>query len=236
MPRIKARRAEAEAAKSVSAGIKYPIRQRAGAPPPPPTPPSIREKPKPPALSSTPGADPVLEEAHYKNILQIIQNMSLAMERSPDAFAQMEEEHIRFHFVMQLNGQYEGEAVGEAFNLSGKTDILIRHQGQNLFVAECKFWDGQKSLKDTVDQLYRYVTWRDTKTAVIMFSDRESFSSVIEEAKKAMLEHPQYVSGPIVEGNSRFRYRFSLPSDPQRHITLTLMLFNVRKPQKTAQQ
>jgi hypothetical protein len=35
-----------------------------------------------------------------------------------------------------------------------------------------------------------------------------------------------------VEGDTRFRYRFSLPSDAQRHITLTLMLFNVGKPQK----
>jgi hypothetical protein len=34
------------------------------------------------------------------------------MERSPSAFAELEERHIRFHFLIQLNGQYAGEALG----------------------------------------------------------------------------------------------------------------------------
>ena len=78
--------------------------------------------------------------------------MTLVMERSPSAFAKMEEEHIRFHYLVQLNGQYDGAAVGEAFNFQGKTDILVRHQNHNLFIAECKFWSGPKGLKETVDQ------------------------------------------------------------------------------------
>jgi hypothetical protein len=38
----------------------------------------------------------------------------------------MREEDLRQHFLVQLNGQYEGQATGETFNFQGKTDILIR--------------------------------------------------------------------------------------------------------------
>lgn len=62
-----------------------------------------------------------------------------------------------------------GSATGETFNKKGKTDILLRHAGNNAFVGECKFWKGEKSFLSTIDQLLGYLTWRDSKTAVIMF-------------------------------------------------------------------
>ncbi|MEY9741227.1 hypothetical protein ABIF65_000601 [Bradyrhizobium japonicum] len=92
---------------------------------------------RPRPASPTADARPSLLEEHCKQILDIIQNMSITMERSPKAFATLEEEHLRFHFLMQLNGQYEGEALGEAFNYGGQTDILVRSGGHNLFIAEC---------------------------------------------------------------------------------------------------
>ena len=59
--------------------------------------------------------------------------MSLVMEYSPKAFADLGEEALRFHFLVQLNGQYEGEATGETFNGEGKSDIIIRQGGANVF-------------------------------------------------------------------------------------------------------
>jgi hypothetical protein len=73
--------------------------------------------------------------------------MSLVMERSPTVFEKAEEEHIRVHYLVQLNGQYQGKATGETFNNIGNTDILIRHENKNVFVAECKFWEGYEGLK-----------------------------------------------------------------------------------------
>lgn len=72
--------------------------------------------------------------------------MVLVMERSPHAFAKMGEEDLRTHFLVQLNGLYEGQATGETFNFEGKTDILIRVEGKNIFIAECKFWTGPKRI------------------------------------------------------------------------------------------
>ena len=158
--------------------------------------------------------------------------MSLVMERSPTVFENAEEEHIRVHYLVQLNGQYQGAATGETFNHHGKTDILIRHDNHNVFVAECKFWGGYEAMKKTADQLLGYTTWRDTRTALIIFNRNLDFTSVISEAQRAMKDHQHYKSGPIKQGDSRFRYVFTHPEDKQRDIIVTLMLFNMPKPKK----
>ena len=57
---------------------------------------------------------------------------------------------------MNLNGHYD--ATGETFNAEGKTDILIRTDGRNVFIAKCKFWKGQKALHVAIDQMLGYLT------------------------------------------------------------------------------
>jgi hypothetical protein len=51
--------------------------------------------------------EPTLAEAEYANILDIMNNMALVMERSPSAFTSIDEEDLRQHFLVQLNGQYD---------------------------------------------------------------------------------------------------------------------------------
>ena len=113
--------------------------------------------------------DPTLEMEHYDHILTVVKNMVKVMECSPKAFKELDEENLRFHFLVQLNGHYEGMATGETFNYQGKTDIIIKYNGQNLFVGECKFWKGPKGYTETIDQLLKYITWRDTKAAIFVF-------------------------------------------------------------------
>lgn len=55
-------------------------------------------------------------------------------ELSPHAFLDMGEEDLRSHFLVQLNGAFEGQATGETFNFQGKTDILIRVEGKNILL------------------------------------------------------------------------------------------------------
>lgn len=234
IPQLTARRAAAEQTAATTAGLKYPLRKRSDAPETyklPAKPKSITPQPAPTAQSSK-EPEFALQESDYQEILRICKSMSLVMERSPTVFEKAEEEHIRVHYLVQLNGQYHGEATGETFNKIGKTDIIIRHENKNVFVAECKFWGGQKALKETVNQLLGYTTWRDTKTALIIFSRNLDFTNVISEAQSAMKDHPRYKSGPTKEGESRFRYIFKHPDDEQREIVVTLLLFNMPKPAK----
>jgi hypothetical protein len=140
---------------TVVSSLGFPLRER------PNTPktyvvPEIRRKitPTPPVPNNAQTApDPILSMEHYEHILNVISNMVLVMEQSPRAFAKMEEEDLRTHFLVQLNGNFEGAATGETFNYEGKTDILIRDKGRNIFIAECKNWRGAQKLHEAIDQL-----------------------------------------------------------------------------------
>ena len=171
--------------------------------------------------------EPRLDMAEYEQVLKIIQNMALVMERSPSAFEQMNEEDLRIHFLVQLNGQYEGEAAAEVFNLDGKTDILIRHEGRNIFIAECKFWDGPKSLTDAIDQLLSYATWRDTKTALILFNRRKRFSEVLQQIPDTVRRHPTHKRDDNPQGETQFRFILGQPDDMSRELVLTVCAFDV---------
>lgn len=174
--------------------------------------------------------EPALEEATYQEILNIMHNMTLVMEHSPTAFHSMGEEALRQHFLVQLNGQFEGEATAETFNYLGKTDILIRREGRNIFIAECKFWGGPKAFLETIDQLLGYLSWRDTKTSIVIFNRNKDFSKVLQSILEATEQHPNKKSGPVKEGDTRFRYKFSNPQDVDRELVLTVMVFDVPTP------
>ena len=120
--------------------------------------------------------EPTLIESEYENILGIIRSMVSVMERSPKEFVHLGEEGLRSHFLVQLNGQYQGRATGETFNYNGKTDILIREGDRNIFIAECKIWKGEGQLVKAIDQILSYLHWRDTKTALMVFNRNKSFS------------------------------------------------------------
>jgi len=140
--------------KNLVASLGFPMKRRSEAPTTY-TAPEIRRRLTPVKSQLVPAfkPEPALDESEYQHILTVMENMTKVMERSPHTFQKMGEEDIRQHFLVQLNSQYEGQASGETFNFQGKTDILIRSEGQNIFIAECKFWHGKKGLLETVDQL-----------------------------------------------------------------------------------
>ena len=160
-----------------------------------------------PSVSTVPyKPEPALSIDNYEHILSVMTNMALVMERSPSAFSAMDEEALRTHFLVQLNGQYEGQATGETFNYEGKTDILIRAEGKNIFIAECKYWNGLRKFVETIDQLLGYVSWRDTKAAIIIFNRNKNFSRVIEGIPDAVKAHPNFKRVADDNGEGRSKY------------------------------
>jgi hypothetical protein len=226
---IEARRERLLRDRNLVSGLGFAVKPRANAPMTYAAS-QVRRKiePRLPPAPSTPfKPEPVLQEAHYQHILNVIDNMTLVMERSPTAFAEMGEEDIRQHYLVQLNGHFEGAATSETFNHQGKTDILIRAEGKNIFIAECKFWRGEKQFAETVDQILSYLSWRDTKAAIILFNRNKGFSQVLAKIKEALAEHPHRKQGPKDESETRFRYVFGNPSDHSREIILTVVAFDV---------
>lgn len=180
--RIDWRRNKLLADRNLVAGLGFPLKERADASRTF-TAPEVRRRitPTMPLASTAPyRPEPILSSEDYEHILSVMTNMALVMERSPSAFVAIDEEALRSHFLVQLNGHYEGQATGETFNYEGKTDILVRANGKNIFIAECKYWGGPKKLSDTIDQLLGYTSWRDTKTAIIIFNRNKNFSQVLD--------------------------------------------------------
>lgn len=229
---IESRRQKLLADRSLVAGLGFKIKERDNmhrtyaAP-------EVRRKISPvmPAASTSPyKPEPVLLSADYEHILTVLDNMAHVMERSPSAFHSMDEEALRSHFLVQLNGHYEGQATGETFNYEGKTDILVRSEGKNIFIAECKFWGGAKKLIETIDQLLGYTSWRDTKTAVIVFNRNRDFSRVLSTISETAKAHPNFKREIIGSNETQFRYCFAHRDDSNRELLLTILAFDVPNP------
>jgi hypothetical protein len=235
--KIEERKSRILETRQIAASLRYPLRRRTDAP-------STYVAPKlrrvvSPVRRATPSGqrytpEPTIDDEEYLHILKIMSGMALMMERSPRTFEKLDEEEIRDHFLLQLNGHYEGTATGETFNGEGKTDILVRSGDRNLFIGECKIWDGRNTLLEAIEQLFRYLTWRDTKSAIVIFSRKKNFTAVTETIKAVIEQHPHKKLGPVVETETRFRYVFGNPDDKDREIIVTVMAFCVLPASKPA--
>ena len=170
--------------------------------------------------------EPSLDNSAYQDILKLIHDVGKEFERLPSLYAGKEEEHLRDHFLMMLEPNFQGSATGETFNKTGKTDILLRHEGSNVFIAECKFWRGQKSFLDTISQLLGYLTWRDSKAAVIIFVPNKDFSSVLDTAKATIDQHPNFLDFKGIKDETWWSYTFHLNEDRNRLVNLAVMFYH----------
>lgn len=226
---IEQRRGRLLAQSQRASALGIPVRQRDDAPKTYAVPTTRRNATPslPPASSAPFTPEPTWAMEQYEQALKIMQDMALVMERSPGAFKSMNEEALRQHFLVQLNGQFEGKATGETFNMEGKTDILLREGDRNVFIAECKIWKGPKAFGEAINQLLGYATWRDGKTAILLFNRGVDTSKVLAGIDTTMKEHPNFKRSMNWPHESGFRYVLSSKGDVNRELILTVLVFHV---------
>ena len=168
----------------------------------------------------------------YEHILAIIDRLPRNIERNPSTFFEMKEEQIRDLILVDLNGHYDGAATGETFNNRGKTDILLCIGEESVFVAECKFWRGQRALHAAIDQILGYLTWRDTKAALVLFSKNVSFTDVLAKTEIAVSKHPNFREMQRKLSETHVRYLFQHKDDPARDLCLSVQAFSIPKRPK----
>lgn len=188
---------------------------------------AIASKPQPKVTDKGYQPEPTLDSTIYAQILKIIHDVGKQFERLPSTYSGKEEEHLRDHMLLILEPNFEGAATGETFNKSGKTDILLRHEGKNVFIAELKYWHGKKGFLETISQLLGYLTWRDSKAAVVMFVRNKDFMAVLETAKDSISEHENYLGFVNEQEEGWYSYRFHLNGDKNREVKLAVMLFHI---------
>jgi hypothetical protein len=162
--------------------------------------------------------EPVLDRAIYQDILGVVENWARSLERTcTPAIRALGEETLRDLLLGTLNGYWQGAAGGELFNGQGKTDILIREHDRNVFIAECKVWDGATKAVAALDQLLSYLVWRDTKAALIVFIKNAKPSAIIGRLHQAVRDHPRHLlTVNATDAEPRSDYVFSAADDERR--------------------
>lgn len=164
----------------------------------------------------------------YKDILKHIYSLCKEYERHESVYKGKNEEDLRDLIVSSLNSVFIGtNSTAETFNRIGKTDIITKApDNSNVFIAECKVWHGENMLSKAIDQLLGYVTWRDTRIALILFVKNSGILDIIEKAKSTISQHVCYVGYKGQTGESSFSYIYHTKDDPQSNISLELMIFH----------
>lgn len=171
--------------------------------------------------------EPAIADGDYEVVLKVLLNMRNALERSPSTAAKMNEEDFRNLLLVGLNAQFEGDAAGEVFNGDGKTDILIRAGDRNVFIGECKIYKGPKAITAALDQLLRYLTWRDTKAALLLFIRDGDVTTIIDKVVAMVEEHPNFKRAGAIRTENRVDVVVHANGDPAREIRLALLPFLV---------
>jgi hypothetical protein len=206
--RLADRRARLLQNRNLTASLLIPVHRRSDAPINPV--PLRRRALKLPTTPAKPfDPEPVLSDELYEAALETIAGMGNVIERNPVTFHKLHEPALRDHLLLQLNSQFEGNAMGEVFNGAGKTDILIRVGDRNVFIAECKKWRGVAKFPEAIDQLLGYQTWRDTKAAIVLFIAQRNAQAIIEQATGALRSHSAFI-------------RMGSPTDPMRRVDAVL--------------
>lgn len=226
---IDARRQRILNRRGALASTGLPVRQRPDAPRTYQAPGMTRRpRPTPPSSSTMPAAplEPVLIDDFYEHILSVIRAGARGIERARNAFAELGEEDLRHLFLFSLNTHYAGAATGEAFNAEGKTDILVRVEDRNVFIGECKIWKGSSGFSDTIEQLFGYTTWHDTKAALIIFVREKGLTGIIGKARQALEEHAQFKRWrDAPEGE--LRCEMAWPGDDERTVDLSVQFVHL---------
>ena len=229
-----ARRAEIMKQEQVLAALGVPVKRSANVPQTFAVPATARKQVtlKPVASSAKYASEPTLDDTIYSEILQTIFDTGRVFERLPSTYADKNEETLRDHLILNLEPRFQISTTGETFNKSGKTDILMRHEGKNVFVAECKFWRGQKQHHETIDQLLSYLTWLDSKTAIVYFMDTKEMTAPLRAVEETTPSHPCFVASKVRREESWFQFEFHLPGDSSRPVHVAILCFHLPKPDR----
>lgn len=178
-------------------------------------------------------SEPWLAKDIYDDILKIIYELGKSMEKKPATYKKKDEEGLRDQFLLFLETRYESTtATGETFNLDGKTDIILKYSkdNSNLFVAELKIWHGEAEFLKAISQLFdKYLTWRDSKVALILFVRNKEFTNVIHTIKTSIKTHPYYIKDNGNRGESSFSFIFHLQQDNNKFVYFEVIAFHFDK-------
>lgn len=169
----------------------------------------------------------VLDRNKVLTIIEIVNNVAANFEVAPDTYNRLEEEDLRNIILSSLNSVFGGKATGETFRKKGKTDILLNIEKGCILVMECKWWNGEKTLQEAIEQLFKYLTWRENYGIIILFAKNKGFTKVLSSVEASINEHPSYKKGFRKLSESHFESYHIFPDDEEKSIEIHTLVYNL---------
>ncbi len=158
--------------------------------------------------------EPTLNRGDVIALVDFIDQYARQFEVAPKTYQKMEEEELRDLLVGMMNANFPGSTTGETFNKLGKTDISLRVDSGNVLICECKYWSGAKGYGEALDQLFRYLTWRQNYGVLIHFCKLKDMTQAVAAAQRASSEHQSFTQGSLhAATDTRFSTRHVHPQD-----------------------
>jgi hypothetical protein len=171
------------------------------------------------------------DELSAEDVIDILRHAGRQLETAPGVVESQGEEGLRSILLTAVNGATRGLAVAEAFNNRGKTDILVRREGVNLYLAECKNYAGPKKLGEAIDQLLRYTGWREREVGLLVFVRSTTMTTAIKAARQALSEEESVRSVQDLDDDGSDLLAIAAhPADPALDLEITIQLFNLPLP------
>jgi len=219
---------EQELLESISKKVSIPLKQKADISSIVPTAIKYTDSIKsitPPQFN--PPKEYILERDKFNAVLNLIDNSCRMFERTPLTFSKLEEEELRNVILSHLNGVFDGNAVGEAFSKRGKTDIYLPINKGAVFIAECKYWKGAKTLESAVKQILGYLTWRNSFGVLILFSNRKNFTDILSTVDENISKLNSYARGKEKIAENHIKAHHYLPEDDKKFIEMHYLIYNL---------
>ena len=171
---------------------------------------------------------PEIADEDFGYILGCIRHLGRSFEHTPKALSSLGEEYLRDLILASLNSFISGGATGETFRKKGKTDICIEYEDRAAFIGECKIWKGQSVVQSGLEQLLSYLTWRDSKTALIIFNKKvKNFSVILDKIPKLLKNHLLYIRNLNSTDKGEWRVLMRSKDDEKHHVTVHVFIFNI---------
>ncbi len=170
--------------------------------------------------------DYVLAENKVNDIIEIVDNHLDTFEKTPMTFKDLGEEDLRNLICANLNSIFVGNATAETFSKKGRTDIYLNIKKGNILIFECKFWGGKQVYLRTIDQLRRYLTWRQNYGVIINFVKVKNFTQVLNQIQNIIEGSGSYKNGFKKIDDTYFISYHNL-EDEEKYVKIFHLFYNL---------
>ena len=80
---------------------------------------------------------------------------------------------------------------------------------------------------DTIDQLLSYLTFRDSKTAVIFFVKSKEITPILQKVRNYTPVHKHHISEKGEKAENWFEHIFHLPLDNNKEVVVSILIFHL---------